>query len=88
MFILRKLAPDAGKKNQYLESNEILGESYNLVQSHNEAFLMILEDWKFHEETIYAFVLCDGSRPIPLYKGMQNYIMTSDGKTFSNLTFR
>ena len=88
MFILRKLTQDLSNKHQYSESNEILGDSYTLVGDHNEAFPLLMEDYNLHEEQIYAFILCKGGDNIPLYRGMQNYIMTSDGKTFSNLTKR
>lgn len=36
----------------------------------------------------YAFVVTQTYEPVPLYKNQKNYIMTSAGKTFSNLTYK
>lgn len=86
MFILRKLFWEADSKFA-TESNQILGDSYNTVTEHNKDYETLMEGWEVFKEEIYAFIVCkDGSEVIPLYKKQGNYIMTSDGKTFSNLT--
>ena len=88
MFILRKLFKEHNK-NAYTESNEILGESYCTVTKDNEGWSALHKDWEHIGETIYCFIVHgEGSKVIPLYKAHGNYIMVSDGKTFSNLTYR
>lgn len=87
MFILRKITGGG------IESNLCLGKDYILIrQEDNKEFeeTMHLESYfQSLREDIHAFIShSEGKDIIPLYKDQQNYIMTSDGKTFSNLTFR
>ena len=90
MFILRNISNG-------LESNTILGDSYNLVEKERspEEFFKAFDNWegaivpRNNESSTYAFILYqEGSKMYPLYKNQDNYIMTSDGKTFKNLTFK
>lgn len=85
MFILRKMVC-----NQQQESNTILGNHYNLVTEINkEDWDHLIKSWDSFKDEIYAFLVYkNGSEVIPLYKKQGNYIMTSDGKTFSNLTHK
>ncbi|WP_347216527.1 hypothetical protein [Chryseobacterium sp.] len=85
MFILRKMVCD-----QQLESNTILGDLYNVVSENNKKdWDHFMERWKTFEEDIYLFIVYrNGSEVMPLYKKQANYIMTSDGKTFCNLTYK
>jgi len=40
-------------------------------------------------DNIFAFVISEGGREIfPLYKNLHYYIVTENGKTFKNLTFK
>lgn len=98
MFILRKITGSG------VSVNICLNKSYNLVDEEGspEEFKRALDHWflypgsekilnQAHEvnEEIYAFLLYNsGSDMMPLYKKQKNYIMTSDGKTFDNLTFK
>jgi len=84
MFILRRITRD----NQ--ESNEFLGEYYNIVDSEKSKsdFEAVLKRSDFAGD-IYCFIICrDGMQTIPLYKNSNYYIMLSNGKTFDNLTFK
>jgi len=89
MFILRKLFKEH-EKNQYSEHNEIIGSEYSTVTEHNEGWDHLIRDYDDDvKPKVYCFVIYEaGSCIIPLYKGQGNYIMTSDGKTFSNLTYK
>jgi hypothetical protein len=82
MFILRKLLSE-GKE----ECNIILGSSYNVIDSQSENWDYLMKEWESFKEEIYLFLVYnDGKDVMPLYKKQGNYIMTSDGKTFCNLT--
>lgn len=82
MFILRKYLGGAKE-----ECNTILGNSYNVVDSNSENWELTMKDWETFRDEIYLFLIYnDGKDVMPLYKKQRNYIMTSDGKTFSNLT--
>lgn len=93
MFILRQIR----KAGQGSESNQILGDSYHFISRENH--LEEFERAKNHhykdcpdpdcDGQLYAFLIYnEGAVIYPLYKGSENYIMTSDGKTFKNITFR
>jgi len=88
MFILRQIS-------EQTESNYLLGKSYNLIEAerHPEEFQRTLKIWGngavIPEEAVYAFIIYDdGAELFALQKPQCNYIMTSDGKTFSNITWR
>lgn len=87
MFILRKLF--YSNESRYpLPQNQLLGESYQTVESGHKEFELLHDKWDNSPE-IYCFVVCKGgSEVIPLHKKQDNYIMTSDGKTFENLTLK
>lgn len=98
MFILRKIT---SKSNQV---NVCLGVSYNLVEKESNANEFyrtyaaylgndpdeITEDFKKSvENDVYGFISHNlGKEIIPLFKSSSHYIMLSDGKTFSNVSFR
>jgi len=93
MFILRQIR----KAGQGSESNQIIGDGYHLIlkESHLEEFERALNAHYKDcpspdcEDNLYGFLLFnEGSDIYPLYKGTYNYIMTSEGKTFTNITFR
>lgn len=84
MFILRKLFFE--DKNA-TETNWILGDNYTITTEHNREWEVMIKQWDFAKDEIYSFITYgEGSKIIPLYKNQGNYIMTSDGKTFCNLT--
>lgn len=90
MFILRKLVPRLGTKNDYSQSNTIIGESYQLA-SPNEIEEIIQSDdyYKSVADKIYGFVTYEnGSKILPLYRKQKNYMMTDTGNTFANLSER
>lgn len=76
-----------------VESNTILGDSYNIVYrvTNPVEFQRVFEtiygksdDGKSNGADVVAIVIySDGSRTIPLYKGQASYIMTDNGSTFS-----
>jgi len=90
MFILRKVA------NGH-ESNTIVGDSYNFVskETNPEEFTLAFKSWHGaisiaeEDSETYAFLIYEcGQKSMPLFKNQYNYIMTSDGKTFANITLR
>lgn len=90
MFILRKVEDGH-------QSNTIVGDSYNFVskEANPEEFTLAFKSWHGaisvpeEDSETYAFLIYEGGQKImPLFKKQYNYIMTSDGKTFANITFR
>ena len=90
MFILRKVQDGH-------QSNTIVGDSYNFVskESNHEEFTRAFESWHGalipieENSDTYAFLIYEcGQKIMPLFRNDYNYIMTSDGKTFANITFR
>lgn len=70
-----------------------LGDSYTIV--HKEHATQDFEAYAKHGEydvegdRIYAFISGHSSGIIlPLYRNQRNYIMTSRGDTFANVSFR
>lgn len=87
MFILRKIT------RLGIQSNICIGKDYVLIRQEDVKEFedtMELEDYfKSIIEDIYAFISYnEGKDVLPLYKSQQNYIMLSNGNTFSNLTFK
>lgn len=86
MFILRRLTK--GK----IEANTCLGIEYVIVYSetNKSEFEERVKLWSASDiKGIYAIIVFnDGSNIMPLYKGSHYYIMTSDGKTFDNVTMK
>lgn len=87
MFILRKITGRDG-----VQINISLGESYTLVSEIDTKLEFDKTMNEFYKEyperdKIYGFVTGEGGRGIhPLYNTQQNYIMTENGETFSNIT--
>ena len=97
MFTLRKVIDN-------IQSNQKLGDDYQVVEreTNYDEFCKAYE--KFFEknhvadlddssdnysQNCYAFILhYGGSKITPLYKKQYNYIMSENGKTFSNLTYK
>lgn len=82
MFALRKITNDG------LEMNFNLGDSYTLVTKDRspEEFEDKMKDHPNYDEA-YAFIYWkDGV--LPLYRGQQNYIVSENGATYSNLTYK
>lgn len=80
-----------------VEMNHELGKSYTLItlgintEEFRQTFRLIFErDYDtVQDNDTYAFVTGEGGTYVqPLYKGQQAYVMTSEGSTFSNLTFK
>lgn len=87
MFILRRISATG------IESNTIIGDNYELINAffNEKKFIetMEIEKFEFAEEIIFSFlVFKGGSEIMPLYKKSSYYIMSENGKTFANLTFR
>ncbi len=90
-FILRRIS------GQGAEMTKVLGKSYTLVTI-DKSPTQFLEDFKrlFDREyisnsddaNVFALISNEGGTWIqPLYFNQQNYIMTSDGSTFSKLDY-
>jgi len=87
MFILRRIAPDYG------EINTELGEYYVKVlkDENKEQFLSETKEWgDDFRNKIFGVVefFTDHKVLMPLYNDSKQYIMTSDGHTFDNLSIR
>jgi hypothetical protein len=84
MFILRRLT------SQNAEINTILGETYNLIDRERniEDFKKSLKVMMWEDDpNIYGFISYnDGAKLQALYAKSVYFVMTSDGKTFSNIT--
>ena len=87
MFVLRKIFGNG------VENNFILGKSYQLILAdYNslefESAARVEFGDEFNDEC-YGFVIGDDiTRPYPLWKVQKNYIMSDNGNTFANLTYR
>jgi len=84
------------------EVNNSLGDYYEIVRR-EEAYERFSELFKEHfdidhiadldptssEETRTCYAIISTLRDtIPVYKGQKNYIMTAEGKTFCNITYK
>ncbi len=96
MFTLRRMTVTG------VEMNRAVGDEYTLLdreRNYNEFADFFKHHFKKEHvadmddkadcdtKECYAFVI-NGSFVQPLYKVQKAYIMTSDGKTFSNLSFK
>lgn len=98
MFILRRMTSESN------QVNTCLGTIYNLVEREKNPqefyrtyAVYIGEDpdnvseelKKSLENDVYGFISYDlGKEIMPLFRPSHYYIMLSDGKTFSNISFR
>lgn len=82
MFALRKITSDG------LEMNFNLGDSYTLVTKDRsqKEFEDKMKDRPFYDKT-YAFIYWKDDI-LPLYKNQYNYIVSENGTTYSNLTYK
>lgn len=96
MFTLRKITG-----TERVEMNIFLGESYTLIdRERNKAefertykvFWGDIADDPTVKEELYGFVVHERNgrcgEIIPLYHKHENYIMTCEGKTFANITYK
>lgn len=86
MFILRRI------NSEGVELNTCLGDQYILVlkESNETEFEERTKLWTKEDKKDLYGVLCyeDGESLMPLYNKSTYYVMTSDGKTFSNISLR
>ena len=86
MFILRRIDHEFG------EINTNLGDYYTLIlkESNRKQFEETVKLWDSDlTSKMYGVIVFEGSDSImPLYENSTYYIMTSDGRTFSNITNR
>lgn len=70
-----------------LETNLVLGDSYNVIheQTAHEEFKTICKQCHSPEKAFAAVVYNHGADVRFLWKGQENFIMTSTGKTFSRI---
>lgn len=82
MFALRKITNDG------LEMNFSLGDSYTLVTKDRspKEFEDKMKDHPFYDKA-NAFIYCK-DEILPLYKTQKNYIVSENGTTYSNLTYK
>lgn len=87
-----------------IQTNECLGKDYKVIERHSnyEEFQKVYlrfhdknhvadldtESDNFSKENYIFIIHNKGSEIIPLYKDRKNYIMTENGKTFSNLSYK
>lgn len=96
MFTLRRYSGSG------VQMNQMIGDGYTLIdrESNYDDFCKTFEaifqrkhvadlDETSDKDTkdCYAFV-CNGSFVQPLYKNQKNFIMTSGGKTFDNVSYK
>lgn len=86
MFILRRIT------QKLIEINTCLGSDYVFItrERNDEEFKRTTKEWlKNDTENVYGLITFkNGEDIMPLYKKSQYYIMTSDGKTFSNISLK
>ena len=89
MYTLRRITSES------IEINSCLGLNYTLIlKERNEVEFQMtakLMKWDGAEMTseIYGFIsFNNGSEIVPLYKKSNYFVMMSDGKTFSNITYK
>lgn len=86
MFILRRIS------SKDLQANTCLGLEYVLVlkEENNEEFKERTKLWDEDDlKDVYGIIAFeDGSLIMPLYLKSSYYVMTSDGKTFANISKR
>lgn len=82
MFTLRKITQSG------IEMNFDLGNAYTLVVKERSPkdFDKEMKDHPFYNE-IYAFIIYK-DEILPLYKNQKNYIVSENGTTYSNLTYK
>lgn len=96
MFILRKII-ERSETNYELgiqysivhrfEEQELFQETFDKVYGYKHvADLDVMAD--NYTRNCYAFIITNDYQPIPLYFNQKNYIMTENGKTFSNLSYK
>ena len=88
MFILRRITGEGH------EVNQVLGKEYHYVdgirnETEFEKALNVYGGTKEENPSIYAFLtLENGKEMLPLHRPSTYYIMTENGATFANLTFK
>lgn len=87
MFVLRRITANGH------ECNDCLNDSYHLIlkESSPTEFEETEKIWaeSSHLAEIYGFVVYNKGRDIiPLYFPSSYFIMTGDGKTFANITWK
>lgn len=84
MFILRRFTEEK------MEINTFLGEEYVLIlkEKNEKEFKDQTETWSENDlKGVYGLILFDCSESImPLYSLSTYYVMTEEGKTFSNIS--
>lgn len=84
MFILREITKEKTEVNTCLDIEYVLV----LREKNKEEFKERTKLWSDDDLKDLYGVVCfeDGNSIIPLHKESSYYIMTSDGKTFSNIS--
>ena len=86
MFVLRRITSENN------ESNTSLGDSYHLIdaQRNPEQHKKAIETLRVSEaEGIYGFIAYkSGQKLLPLYKKSTYFVMTENGATFANVSFK
>lgn len=86
MFALRKIT------HKGIEINFNLGDSYSLITKDfaPEEYMRLMNTMNdvYDDKPVYGFVTGVDGTPIPLCKNQKNYIVSENGATYSNLTFK
>lgn len=95
MLVLRRISGDG------VEMNHVVGDSYTYIhreinpKQFRETFKVVFdkdhvadndESADKNTKDCYAFVCCGYIQP--LYKNQKNFMMTENGNTFANLTYK
>jgi hypothetical protein len=83
MFTLRKITKTG------VEMNFDLGNHYTLITKERspEEFEEGVKNYPFYDDT-YAFISGKDGEILYLYKDHKNYIVSENGTTYSNLTYK
>lgn len=94
MYTLRRITQEGVEHNSFLGKTYTVVDSRKSLETFKETGERFWERYPKHgivsdeDQETHAFVTTDEGEIIPLYKNQQNFIMTSDGRTFSNLSFK
>lgn len=85
MYSLRKIS------KEHVENNFYLGEFYTVINIERSLEEFKKEFLNYYgqndNDCVYGFIR-SGSQVYPLSKGYQNYIVSENGNTYQNLTFK
>jgi len=98
MFTFRKIVPDGTEHNLFLGESYVFIDRETQYEEFSRAYKQVfsidhvadLDDMSndFSKNCYAILVYNDGSDLLPIYKGDLNYVMSSNGQTYANITYR